>query len=130
MCRHLSRLARFVWATALVLYPLYLTAQGTDYANLSASEAARLIRERKINSRDLVTALLARIDADQDLHAFITVDREGALKAAAAADDARSQSISLPALHGVPIVIKDNIHVASLPNTAGTPALRNFVPNQ
>jgi len=99
-----------------------------DLTELSAADAAQLIREHKLDSRDLVKALLDQIDAGADLHAFITIDRDGALRAAANADRVRDAGKSLGPLHGVAIVVKDNIHVAGLPNTAGTPALRNFIP--
>jgi Asp-tRNA(Asn)/Glu-tRNA(Gln) amidotransferase A subunit family amidase len=115
---------------AVALCTLPPIAEGQDYTNLSATDAARLIRDGRITSHDLVEALLKQIDAGQDLHAFITVDREGALKAAGEADRVRQTGAQLPPLHGVPIVLKDNIHVAGLPNTAGTPALRNFVPTE
>ena len=99
-----------------------------DLSELSAADAAQLIRENKLDSRALVKALLDQIDAGADLHAFIAIDREGALHAAANADRVRDGGKPLGPLHGVPIVVKDNIHVAGLPNTAGTPALRNFIP--
>jgi mandelamide amidase len=102
--------------------------EAVDYSNLSLAESAQLIREGKIQSRDLVESLLRQADAQSGLNAFITLDRDGALKAAEAADAVRKQRKELGPLHGVPIVIKDNIHVAGLPNTAGTPALRAFVP--
>jgi mandelamide amidase len=111
-----------------------LPAQGSmaretvDYSRLSLGESAQLIRAGKIRSSDLVAALIKRAGAESDLNAFITLDRNGALEAARAADVAREQGKSLGALHGVPVVIKDNIHVAGVPNTAGTPALRSFMP--
>ncbi len=122
-----ARPARFAAALALT-FCLLPAARAADLTELTASQAAQQIREGKITSVELTTALLAKIENGADLKAFITVDREGALAAAAAADRMRSQGKSLGPLHGVPIVIKDNVHVAGLPNTAGTPALRNFVP--
>jgi len=96
-----------------------------DFDQLTLTQAADDLRAGKVTSTALTTEALARAKANTDLNAFITLDEAGALKAAAAFDAEGDRS---KPLGGVPIVIKDNIEVAELPCSAGTPALKDYVP--
>lgn len=101
-----------------------------DLTELTVTEAAAAIRSQQITSVALTEALIKKIEAGKDLNAFIFFDKARALEVAKQADQAVSQGKALGPLHGVPLVVKDNIHVAGIPNTAGTPALKNFIPKE
>ncbi|WJR79486.1 indoleacetamide hydrolase [Bradyrhizobium sp. NP1] len=101
-----------------------------DLDRLTATQAAADLCAGKVTSQALVEAALARAKARADLNAFVTLDEAGAKKAAAAFDASRKRKGACKPLGGVPIVIKDNIEVAGLPSTAGTPALKDFVPRK
>src|SRR5262245_30861250 len=88
--------------------------------DLTAAEAARLIRGREISSVELVEALLARIERlDSGLRSFVTVDAQGARSAAKAADAALQSGRGTGPLHGVPFAAKDIYDADGLPTTAG-----------
>jgi Asp-tRNA(Asn)/Glu-tRNA(Gln) amidotransferase A subunit family amidase len=124
---------QLVVRSALLVAALSLTSSGAraeqafDLDILTASAAASDICAGKYSSETLVTAVLARAKARPELNAFITLDEDGALKAARAFDKSRKRGRCEP-LGGVPIAIKDNIEVAGLPATAGTPALKTYMP--
>ena len=107
------------------------TAQSAlEHDQMTTQQAAADLCAGKITSTALVTAALARAKARANLNAFITLDEEGAMKAAAAFDADRAKGVPCKPLGGVPIVVKDNTEVAGLPNTAGTPALKGYVPRE
>jgi indoleacetamide hydrolase len=124
---NLKRITRTVAIIAAAAMAPPLQAQ-ENLTELSAVEAAKRIRAGKLKSEDLVKALADQIENKKDLDAFISYDREAAIKAARAADAAAAKQKFKGPLHGVPIVVKDNIHVAGFPNTAGTLALKDFRP--
>jgi aspartyl-tRNA(Asn)/glutamyl-tRNA(Gln) amidotransferase subunit A len=85
------------------------------------------LRARKYSAVELANALLARIEAAQPgLNAFITIERESALVAAAEADR-RLAAGNAPPLTGVPIAHKDIFCTAGSRTTCGSKMLANFV---
>ena len=92
----------------------------TALHELTAAQAARLIRAREVSPVDLVQALLARsADIDQRLQAWVRLDAERALAAAHAAEQALVAGGELSALHGVPFGAKDIFDSAGLTTSAG-----------
>ncbi|MDA9501802.1 indoleacetamide hydrolase [Bradyrhizobium sp. DASA03068] len=96
-----------------------------DFDQLTLTEAAAGLAAGKFTSTAFTREALARAKAKAELNAFVTLDEAGALKAAAAFDAAGDKT---KPLGGVPVVIKDNIEVAGLPCSAGTPALKDYIP--
>src|SRR5262245_66238518 len=90
----------------------------TDLTQVGVAEAAQLIREKTITSTELTQAYIQRANANRDLNAFITLDEAGAMAAARRADADLAAGRTLGPLHGVPLVVKDNTHVAGMPNSA------------
>ncbi|MDX6353382.1 MAG: aspartyl-tRNA(Asn)/glutamyl-tRNA(Gln) amidotransferase subunit, partial [Streptomyces sp.] len=97
----------------------------TDIIKLTAAETAEAIAAGKFTAVEVTEAHLARIDAvDEKVHAFLHVDREGALEAARAVDDGR---VTGP-LAGVPIAVKDVIATKGVPTTAASKILEGWKP--
>jgi len=93
----------------------------------TVAELAAALRAKKLSSVELARALLGRIEKAQSaLNAFVTVDAEGALAQAKAADDALAKG-DAPPLAGVPIAHKDVLMTAGLKTTCGSRMLANFV---
>lgn len=119
-------------AITLSLCCLLLVLAGDGRSEVAAFELEeatiesihRAFATGELTSRGLVELYLRRIASlDPNLHAVIELDPDGALADAAA----RSSSGVLPPLHGVPVLLKDNIAAAGdggvLNATAGSLAM-------
>jgi aspartyl-tRNA(Asn)/glutamyl-tRNA(Gln) amidotransferase subunit A len=81
------------------------------------------------SSVGLVGRAFQRIEAfDSRLNSFVAVDRSGALAAAKDSDARRSRGQAHSRLDGIPISVKDNLHVAGFPTTWGSRALKDYRP--
>src|SRR6266487_1201958 len=91
-----------------------------DLPALSIADVQSLLRRREVSAREIIDALVARIEAvDPEVGAYLSLDRE------AAAKDAEKANVDLP-LGGVPLAIKDIINVMGQPCTCGSKILNGY----
>src|ERR1700728_2185600 len=92
-------------------------------------DLATELQNGQASSVRLVRRAFERIEAsDSRLNSFVALDRPGALAAAKESDERRSHGRAHSRLDGIPISVKDNLHVAGFPTTWGSRALKDYRP--
>ena len=93
-----------------------------DILEYSAVELSAAIREGKVTATDAMEAVLARIDArEKDINAYVTVDREQALRAAASVQEKIEKGELTGPLAGVPVAVEDNMRPERMLTTRPCP---------
>ncbi len=96
---------------------------------LTAVELGKKIKDKEISVRETTMAALDQIDRlDPVLNAYVTVDREGALKKAEEVQKKIDDGELTGPLAGVPVAIKDNMCTSGMKTTCSSNILYNFVP--
>ncbi len=100
-----------------------------DILAYSAVELSAAIKQGTVTAVDAMAAVLSRIDErESDINAYVTMDREQALKAAAAVQEKIEKGELNGVLAGVPVAVKDNLCTEGMRTTCSSKILENFVP--
>ncbi|MFX1517136.1 MAG: amidase [Promethearchaeota archaeon] len=97
----------------------------------SAAELAKGIKDEELSPVEVLDAYLDRIEAiNPKINAIVTLIEDKARKEAKRAEDRVKAGKELGALHGVPVVIKDNIPVKGVRTTYGSKLYENHIPEE
>ena len=128
----LGQLLKF-WIVALALVNYIYAQPAFNVFEKSISDIQNALKRGEITSVELVDQYMARIAAYDKkgprLNSIVRVN-ESARVRAAELDKERLRSGARSALHGIPILIKDNYNTTDIPTTGASVALANFIPNQ
>ena len=101
-----------------------------DLNEITIAEIHQAYTEGNYTSEDLVKAYMDRIeDQDEKINAITFINPE-ALDVARKLDEEFKSTGKLRPLHGIPIIVKDNINTLGIPTTAGSKALKNYMPSE
>ena len=92
----------------------------------SLSALNKMLETGEISSTEITTHFLDRIERNQQLNAFVSVDREQSLAQAQQADQSRRNTPNSN-LKGLPVALKDIFCTQDLLTSCGSRILSNFV---
>ena len=95
---------------------------------LTIHELKEKLKRREISARELTLEFIKRIErVEKDIHSFITLTKDDALKQAEDIDNKINAGKDLPLL-GIPLAIKDLICIRGVRTTCGSKILSNYIP--
>ena len=98
-----------------------------NYYALTMHEALQRLDAGELTSVALTESILARIDAvEPAVQAYLSLDRDGALRRAEQADVERKKGTAGP-LCGIPLAVKDIFCTTTMPTTCGSRMLETFI---
>lgn len=100
-----------------------------DILNLTAVELGKKIKAGEVTVREAVMAVLEQCDAlESTVHAYVTLDQEGALRQAQKVQRKIDAGELDGPLAGVPVAIKDNLCTEGMLTTCSSKILYNYLP--
>src|SRR5262245_60089280 len=122
---------KLILAAGLALAAPALHAAPVDLTQASIADLEKAMEQGRLTSEKLTKLYLARIKAyDKQgpaINAVITLNPD-AVQTARALDAERKAKGPRSALHGIPVILKDNFDTADLPTTAGSFMLKGSIP--
>lgn len=100
-----------------------------DIMSLTAVELGKKIKAKEISVTEATQAYLDQIEkVENDVHSYVTIDKEGALKRAEEVQKMIDDGTLLSPLSGVPVAIKDNMCTEGILTSCSSKILSNFYP--
>lgn len=117
----------------LILIPFNvfaLTKAPIDITKETVTSLSKALDEEIITSEELINIYLERINEYNDKYNALITINENALNEAKELNKERSQGNKKSSIHGIPIIVKDNIDTLGTPTTAGSKALSDNYPKE
>lgn len=95
---------------------------------LTIKQAHELLLKREVSSVELTREFLENVkENDNNIHAFLSLDEEGAYQTAKKVDERIVKGEPIEMLAGIPAAIKDNILIQGAKTTAASKILENYI---